>query len=94
MSAAQVIPPRWDTSSPWRKPSIGDRLFHVHGEAVGTIWVIAHEHTRTFDGEDARVMSALGEFAAATYQALFGTLACAQRVERPGHAASSLKQER
>ncbi len=60
------------------EPRIAEALlipFHVHGEAVGTIWIVAHDHTRKFDAEDARVMSALGEFAAATYQALFGTLA-------------------
>ena len=60
------------------EPRIAEALlipFHVHGEAVGTIWIVSHDHTRKFDAEDARVMSALGEFAAATYQALFGTLA-------------------
>ena len=60
------------------EPRIKEALlipFHVHGEAVGTIWIVSHDHARKFDGEDARVMSALGEFAAATYQALFGTLA-------------------
>ena len=60
------------------EPRIAEALlipFHVHGEAVGTIWIVSHDRTRKFDAEDARVMSALGEFAAATYQALFGTLA-------------------
>jgi transcriptional regulator with PAS, ATPase and Fis domain len=60
------------------EPRIAEALlipFHVRGEAVGTIWIVSHDHTRKFDAEDARVMSALGEFAAATYQALFGTLA-------------------
>ena len=49
--------------------------FHVRGEAVGTVWVISHDQTRRFDAEDARVVTALGEFAAAAYQALSGTLA-------------------
>ena len=60
------------------EPRIAEALlipFHVHGEAVGTIWIVSHDQTRKFDAEDARVMSALGEFSAATYQALFGTLA-------------------
>ena len=37
-------------------------------EAVGTIWVVAHDTTRRFDAEDLRVMSSLGTFAAAAYQ--------------------------
>jgi PAS domain S-box-containing protein len=44
--------------------------FYVHGEAVGTIWVIAHDHSRRFDVEDLRVMTNLGTFAGAAYQAL------------------------
>ena len=52
-------------------PSIEEALlipFHVEGKAVGTIWVISHASTRAFDAEDARVMNALSEFAAAAYQ--------------------------
>ena len=44
--------------------------FHVDGKAVGTIWVIAHDQSRQFDAEDLRVMTDLGQFAAAAYQAL------------------------
>jgi signal transduction histidine kinase len=53
------------------QPRISEALlvpFHVGGEAVGTIWVISHDPNRQFDAEDARVMSTLGEFAAAAYQ--------------------------
>ena len=60
------------------EPRIAEALlipFHVGGEAVGTIWVIAHDQTLKFDAEDARVMTTLGEFAAGAYQALSGTLA-------------------
>ena len=60
------------------KPRITEALlipFHVRGEAVGTVWVVAHDPARQFDAEDARVMTILGEFAAAAYQALSGTLA-------------------
>jgi len=60
------------------EPRIAEALlipFHVRGEAVGTIWVVSHDETRHFDAEDARVMTALGEFAAAVYQSLSGTLA-------------------
>jgi len=42
--------------------------FYVRGEAVGTIWVVAHETSRRFDREDLRVMTNLAAFAAAAYQ--------------------------
>ena len=60
------------------EPRIAEALlvpFHVGGEAVGTIWVVCHDQTRTFDSEDARMMTTLGEFAAAAYQVLSGTVA-------------------
>jgi signal transduction histidine kinase len=37
---------------------------------VGTLWVISHDESRQFDREDARVLTTLGEFAAAAYQTL------------------------
>ena len=42
--------------------------FYIKGEAVGTIWVVAHDTSRRFDAEDLRVMTNLGTFAAAAYQ--------------------------
>jgi PAS domain S-box-containing protein len=42
--------------------------FYIKGEAVGTIWVVAHDESRRFDAEDLRVMTNLGTFAAAGYQ--------------------------
>ena len=60
------------------KPSIAEALlvpFHAGGEAVGTVWVISHDQTRKFDREDARVLTTLGEFAAAAYQTLNGLTA-------------------
>jgi PAS domain S-box-containing protein len=42
--------------------------FYVRGEAVGTIWVVAHDTSRRFDWEDLRVMTNLAAFAAAAYQ--------------------------
>jgi PAS domain S-box-containing protein len=42
--------------------------FHIKGEAVGTIWVVAHDTSRRFDAEDLRVMTNLGVFAASAYQ--------------------------
>jgi len=55
------------------EPRIAEALLiplRVAGTAVGTLWVIAHDLTRKFDAEDARVLATLGEFAAAAYQAL------------------------
>jgi signal transduction histidine kinase len=43
--------------------------FHVDGQAVGTVWVIAHDETRKFDAEDQRLLESLATFAAIAYQA-------------------------
>ncbi len=42
--------------------------FYVKGEAVGTIWIVAHDASRRFDAEDLRVLTSLSTFAAAAYQ--------------------------
>jgi signal transduction histidine kinase len=42
--------------------------FHHHGKAVGTVWVVAHDNERKFDGEDERIMSTLAQFASAGWQ--------------------------
>jgi C4-dicarboxylate-specific signal transduction histidine kinase len=42
--------------------------FHVNGEAVGTIWAIAHSARRQFDAEDLRLLESMGRFASAAYQ--------------------------
>src|SRR5712672_3284683 len=55
------------------KPVLEEGLlipFYIRGEAVGTIWVVAHDTSRRFDAEDLRVMTSLGTFAAAAYQTL------------------------
>ncbi len=44
--------------------------FYVNGEAVGTIWVIAHDERRRFDAEDVRLLESMGRFASAAYQAV------------------------
>ncbi len=54
------------------KPILEEGLlipFYIKGEAVGTIWIVAHDTSRRFDAEDLRVMTSLGTFAAAAYQA-------------------------
>jgi signal transduction histidine kinase len=43
--------------------------FHVDGQAVGTVWVIAHDETRKFDAEDQRLLESLATLAATAYQA-------------------------
>lgn len=53
--------------------------FYVHGEAVGTIWVVIHDKSRRFDAEDLRVMTNLGTFAGAAYQN-FLSLNATQRI--------------
>jgi PAS domain S-box-containing protein len=53
------------------RPALEEALlipFHIQGEAVGTIWIVAHDTSRRFDAEDLRVMTNLGTFAAAAYQ--------------------------
>jgi signal transduction histidine kinase len=55
------------------KPLLEEGLlvpFYIKAEAVGTIWVVAHDESRRFDAEDLRVMTNLGTFAAAAYQGL------------------------
>jgi two-component system CheB/CheR fusion protein len=42
--------------------------FHAAGEPVGTVWVIAHDEGRRFDGEDRRLMRSLGHFASLAHQ--------------------------
>src|SRR6201987_2551762 len=42
--------------------------FYVSGNAVGTIWVIAHSGRRKFDAEDLRLLESMGRFASAAYQ--------------------------
>ena len=44
--------------------------FYINGNAVGTVWIIAHDQIRRFDSEDLRLMTDLGTFAASAYQAL------------------------
>jgi PAS domain S-box-containing protein len=38
--------------------------FHRQGRAAGTLWLLAHEHDRAFDREDARLLASLAQFAA------------------------------
>ena len=47
------------------KPVLEEGLlvpFYIKGEAVGTIWVVAHDRECRFDAEDLRVLTNLGAF--------------------------------
>jgi two-component system, cell cycle sensor histidine kinase and response regulator CckA len=44
--------------------------FHVDGQPVGTIWVIAHDDSRKFDAEDQRLTESLASFASTAYHVL------------------------
>jgi PAS domain S-box-containing protein len=55
--------------------------FYLEGEAVGTIWVVLHDDNRRFDAEDLRVLSNLGTFAEAAYQAVL-TLKSKRKADR------------
>jgi GAF domain-containing protein len=58
------------------KPYLEEGLlfpFHVDGQAVGTIWVVNHDHGRQFGAEDMRVLGDLAAFAAAAYQSFLAS---------------------
>lgn len=42
--------------------------FHIHGEPVGTVWIVSHRAEKTFDREDERIMQVLSGFASAGWQ--------------------------
>jgi PAS domain S-box-containing protein len=74
------------------KPVLEEALlipFYIKGEAVGTVWVVAHDTSRRFDAEDLRIMTTLGTFAAAAYQTLL-SLNATQRSEARLQAAVDL----
>ena len=65
--------------------------FYVKGEAVGTIWVVAHDHSRRFDAEDLRVMTNLGIFASAAYQSWLSAKAVTKAHRELQHSVSALR---
>jgi PAS domain S-box-containing protein len=63
------------------KPVLEEGLlipFYIKGEALGTIWVVAHDTSRRFDAEDLRLVTNLGAFAAAAYQTFLSVNAIRQ----------------
>jgi len=65
--------------------------FYVKGEAVGTIWVVAHDESRRFDAEDLRVLTNLGTFASAAYQAWLAAEAAAKAQREVQQSLSALR---
>ena len=66
------------------EPAVDEVLlapFHVDGEAVGTLWAVAHPGDRQFDSEDARVLTSLSQLASAGYQ-LYDSLQTAKRASQ------------
>jgi signal transduction histidine kinase len=61
--------------------------FQSDGVTVGTLWVVAHDDTRRFDGEDLRILQSLTHFAAMAVQ----TLARNQALESANAAASDIR---
>ncbi len=55
------------------RPSIEETLtipIHVDRRPLGTIWVVAHDITRQFDAEDARLLTSLANFSGAALELL------------------------
>jgi C4-dicarboxylate-specific signal transduction histidine kinase len=66
--------------------------FYVTGEAVGTIWVIAHSDKRKFDAEDLRMLESMGRFASAAYQAVESIEALKSEIAARDRAEKELRE--
>ncbi len=81
------------------KPLLEDGLLmplYVHGEAIGTIWVVSHDDARRFDTEDLRVMTNLATFAGAAYQTLWSlksTMKAKQELEQSAAAMQQAQEQ-
>lgn len=77
------------------EPSIAEVLllpFYHGATAVGTLWVIAHDETRTFDAEDVRLMTSLSTLATAATQTLWAVTE-ADRLRARAETANRSKDE-
>jgi signal transduction histidine kinase len=77
------------------KPPVEECLlvpFYVRGEAVGTIWMVAHDERRKFDAEDMRQLISLGSFASSAYQAMASLDAAKKQEERLEQTLVELSQ--
>ena len=73
--AAQLMisPERYFTNLADVQPKVQEVLlvpFSVGGRLVGTVWLVAHDHSRRFDAQDRDVLVQLSAFAAGAYQQL------------------------
>ncbi len=71
-NAAQLManPERYFTNIAGAEPRIHEVLlipFYLLGEAVGTVWLLSHDESKHFDGEDLRIMGQVANFASAAY---------------------------
>jgi GAF domain-containing protein len=61
--------------------------FYNEGQPVGSIWIIAHDETKTFDACDVQIVTELGRFASSAH-ALLTSLGY---VQVPGHPAGPVR---
>jgi signal transduction histidine kinase/ActR/RegA family two-component response regulator len=66
--------------------------FYIEGNAVGTIWAIAHDDRRKFDNEDLRMLMRLGTFASAAYQSVEQLDALRRQASERQEAAQALRE--
>lgn len=66
--------------------------FHAEGKPIGTVWVVAHDESRKFDAEDARLLNVLAQFASTAWQ-LWRARAAADRSEHRIAAESAAANE-
>jgi signal transduction histidine kinase/ActR/RegA family two-component response regulator len=56
--------------------------FAVADQTVGTVWVISHEESRTFDREDLRLLCNLSEFTSVAYQVILQRKQLSEALDR------------
>jgi signal transduction histidine kinase/ActR/RegA family two-component response regulator len=67
--------------------------FPIGGRPMGTIWVLAHDERRRFDGEDARALGSLATFAASAYQVISSLRAVREADQRKDEFLALLSHE-
>jgi signal transduction histidine kinase/CheY-like chemotaxis protein len=67
--------------------------FAVAGEPVGTIWVLTHDESHTFDAEDLRVLQSLAKLAGVAYQMVFSVKALEEADRRKDEFLAVLAHE-
>jgi PAS domain S-box-containing protein len=90
-----LLPGRHYASLSDLSPPIVEALlvpFALGGEAVGTAWVMTHEECRAFDGEDARILQSLAQFASAAHQTLSSLNALREAQRESQQLAAALRR--